>query len=82
MAPGPQSTATVLRRLILPGAFLAVITFTWLKRGREAELAMEEAKQTHAMESFAGQTMGTTYAVKIQQQLSPCLLYTSPSPRD
>lgn len=71
MAPEPQSTATVLRRLILPGAFLAVITFTWLKRGREAELAMEEAKQTHAMESFAGQTMGTTYAVKIQQHLSP-----------
>ena len=71
MAPEPQTTATVLRRLILPGAFLAVVTFTWLKRGREAELAMEQAKAAHAMEAFSGQTMGTTYAVKIQQQLSP-----------
>ena len=70
MAPEPQTTATVLRRLILPGAFLAVVTFTWLKRGREAELAMEQAKHTHAIQDFAGQTMGTTYAVKIQQQLS------------
>ena len=71
MVREPQTTASVLRRLILPGAFLAVVTFTWLKRGREAELAMEQAQEAQAMESFSGQTMGTTYAVKIQQQLRP-----------
>lgn len=70
MAPEPQSTSSVLRRLVLPGVFLAVVTVTWLKRGQEADQAMDAARAAQSMESFAGQTMGTTYAVKVNAVLS------------
>lgn len=71
MSMSPELKA-ILKRMAIPAVFLSVVTVVWWQRGQEAkEQWAQQAEAQQPLTSLWGETMGTTWTVRIPGELNP-----------